>query len=277
MKSLLSHDRSWAYRSLLLLTLLTLAVGLWGRLYDLGFPAKEMWDEIYFPVMAGKYLTDTFFFDLHPPLGKFIIAVSIALFGDTPVAWRLMPTVFGIALLPLGFFLGWSSSSRGWGPCCSPPFLAGETILIVHSRPGSWTSFSCSSPSRPFSRAGGGAQGAGDLACGAARRGHQHQVGSPARGHPRWLRALAQGAASPVSGRAVVRRPPLHRDRLRRAAHHRDRQPRAGVGRGMGVAPAGGPARSARPCPTFGARRGGAGRSCSGPYATSMGPTPTAR
>ena len=136
MKFLLSHDRSWAYRSLLLLTLLTLAVGLWGRVYDLGFPAKQVWDEIYFPVMADKYLKGIYFFDLHPPLGKFIIAVSIALFGDTPVAWRLMPAVFGIALLPLGFFLGWSLFKQRVGALLLAAFLAGETILIVHSRIG---------------------------------------------------------------------------------------------------------------------------------------------
>jgi dolichyl-phosphate-mannose-protein mannosyltransferase len=136
MKFLLSHDRSWAYRSLLLLTLLTLAVGLWGRVYDLGFPARQVWDEIYFPVMADKYLKGIYFFDLHPPLGKFIIAVSIALFGDTPVAWRLMPAVFGIALLPLGFFLGWSLFKQRVGALLLAAFLGGETILIVHSRTG---------------------------------------------------------------------------------------------------------------------------------------------
>jgi len=104
--------------------------------YDLGFPARQVWDEIYFPVMADKYLKGIYFFDLHPPLGKFIIAVSIALFGDTPVAWRLMPAVFGIALLPLGFFLGWSLFKQRVGALLLAAFLGGETILIVHSRTG---------------------------------------------------------------------------------------------------------------------------------------------
>jgi dolichyl-phosphate-mannose-protein mannosyltransferase len=136
MKFLLNHDRSWAYRSLLLLTLLTLAVGLWGRTYNLGFPPETMWDEIYFPVMANKYLSGTDFFDLHPPLGKFIIAWSIAVFGDTPLAWRLMPAAFGLALLPLGFFLGWSLFKQRVGALLLAAFLAGETIMIVHSRTG---------------------------------------------------------------------------------------------------------------------------------------------
>ncbi len=132
----MSHDRSWAYRSLLLLTLVTLGVGVWARVYDLGFPPQVVWDEKYFPVMARDYLRGIPFFDLHPPLGKFIIAASIALFGNEPVAWRLMPAVFGIALLPLGFFLARSLFKERVGALLLAAFLAGETILIVHSRIG---------------------------------------------------------------------------------------------------------------------------------------------
>jgi dolichyl-phosphate-mannose-protein mannosyltransferase len=136
MKFLLSHDRSWAYRSVLLLTLVTLGVGLWARLYNLGFPPKRIWDEIYFPVMADQYLQGTYFFDLHPPLGKFIIATSIAVFGNTPFAWRLMPAVFGCALLLLGALLGWYCLRERVGALLLATFFAGETILVVHSRTG---------------------------------------------------------------------------------------------------------------------------------------------
>ena len=41
-------------------------------------------------------------------LGKLIMAVSIAVVGDTPLGWRLMPALFGLATLPLGAILGWS-------------------------------------------------------------------------------------------------------------------------------------------------------------------------
>ncbi len=136
MKFLLSHDRSWAYRSVLLLTLFTLGVGLWARLYNLGFPPRRIWDEIYFPVMADQYLQGTYFFDLHPPLGKFIIATSIAVFGNTPFAWRLMPAVFGCALLLLGALLGWYCLRERVGALLLATFFAAETFLIVHSRTG---------------------------------------------------------------------------------------------------------------------------------------------
>ncbi len=136
MESLLNKERSWAFRAMLLLAVLTLAVGVWARLYNLGFPPMKMFDEIYFPVMAKKYLQGVFQFDLHPPLGKFIIATSIALLGDTPFAWRWMPAVFGIAMIPLGAVLGWYYFKERVGALLLGIFIAGETFLVAYSRTG---------------------------------------------------------------------------------------------------------------------------------------------
>ena len=136
MKALLGHDRSWAFLSVLFLSLGTLTVGVWARVYQLGFPERRIWDEVYFPVMARKYLEGSYQFDLHPPLGKFIMAIPIALFGDTFVAWRLTPLIFGLALLALGFFLGWTLFGERIGALLVGAFFAGETMLIVYSRVG---------------------------------------------------------------------------------------------------------------------------------------------
>jgi len=40
----------------------------------------------------------------HPPLGKLLIAAGIGLFGDRPLGWRVMSTVFG-ALTLVGMYL----------------------------------------------------------------------------------------------------------------------------------------------------------------------------
>src|SRR5215210_4815931 len=84
MKSFLSHDRSWTYRSMLLVSACAVALGIFARLYRLGFPPNILWDERYFPVMADKYLHGVYQFDLHPPFGKFIIALGISLLGNEP-------------------------------------------------------------------------------------------------------------------------------------------------------------------------------------------------
>lgn len=136
MKSLLGRDSSWAYRSVLVLTVVTVLVGLWARVWKLGFPGQRIWDEIYFPVMARKFLEGVYQFDLHPPLGKFIIAVGIALFGDTPIGWRVMPLLFGCAMIPLGAALGWYLMRERVAALLLAAFIAGETFLIAYSRIG---------------------------------------------------------------------------------------------------------------------------------------------
>ena len=113
-----------------------LVVGLWARLYNLGFPPYLMWDEIYAPVFARDYLQGIPFFDLHPPLGKFILAVSIALFGDSPLGWRLMPALFGCTLVGLGAALGWYYFRDRMGALLLAAFIASETFLIAYSRAG---------------------------------------------------------------------------------------------------------------------------------------------
>lgn len=99
------NRRAWAYRALLLVAGITLAIGLWARIYNIKFPRQRIWDEIYFPVFANNYLKGVPFFDLHPPLGKFILAVGIAIFGNDPLGWRIMPAVLGCALVLLAAVL----------------------------------------------------------------------------------------------------------------------------------------------------------------------------
>src|SRR4028118_954056 len=136
MRSVLRSENPWAFGAVLLMSVVVLVVGVWGRVWSLGFPPKQVWDEIYFPVMADKYLRGVEFFDLHPPLGKFIIAASIALFGDTPFAWRLMPAIFGCALIALAGAVGWYLFRERVAVLLLVLLFAGETILIVHSRTG---------------------------------------------------------------------------------------------------------------------------------------------
>lgn len=113
-----------------------LGIGWFARLYHLGLPPRLIWDEIYFPVFARDYLRGTPFFDLHPPLGKFIIAGGIAIFGNTPIGWRAMPALFGCAMVPLGAVLGWYYFKERVAALLLATFIAGETLLVVYSRTG---------------------------------------------------------------------------------------------------------------------------------------------
>ncbi len=122
---------------MMLIGALSLAVGLFARVYNLSFPPQEMFDEIYFPDYARKFLDGVYKFDLHPPLGKFIIAASIALLGDTPFAWRWMPSVFGCAMIPLGALLGFYFFNKNRvAALLLGIFVASETFLVAYSRTG---------------------------------------------------------------------------------------------------------------------------------------------
>jgi dolichyl-phosphate-mannose-protein mannosyltransferase len=135
-KSVVRSENPWAFGAVFATAVVALVAGVWGRVWNLSFPPQKMWDEIYFPVMANKYLRGVEFFDLHPPLGKFIIALSIAPFGNNPFAWRLMPAVFGIGLVALAGAVGWYLFRERVAALLLVVLFAGETILIVHSRTG---------------------------------------------------------------------------------------------------------------------------------------------
>ena len=71
-------------------------------------PAERHWtnsayfDEIYHARTAFEHLRDISpYEDSHPPLGKLIISLGIALFGMTPFGWRFMGTLFGVLMVPL--------------------------------------------------------------------------------------------------------------------------------------------------------------------------------
>ncbi|MBR5151945.1 MAG: glycosyltransferase family 39 protein [Clostridia bacterium] len=63
-------------------------------------------DEIYHPRTAFEHLHLLPYYETtHPPLGKLIMSVGIAIFGMTPFGWRFMGTLVGILMLPLLYLL----------------------------------------------------------------------------------------------------------------------------------------------------------------------------
>ncbi|XP_078263368.1 protein O-mannosyl-transferase 2 isoform X1 [Rhinoraja longicauda] len=64
----------------LLLPLVT-ALSLLSRFYRLSEPQHVCWDETHFGKMGSYYINQTFFFDVHPPLGKMLIGLAGYLTG----------------------------------------------------------------------------------------------------------------------------------------------------------------------------------------------------
>jgi dolichyl-phosphate-mannose--protein O-mannosyl transferase len=87
---------------------LILAVAALLRFWNLGMPATLVFDEVYYVDGARDYLvggvevTDgKAEFIVHPPLGKWLIALGIWIFGDTAAGWRVVAALFGLLSIAL--------------------------------------------------------------------------------------------------------------------------------------------------------------------------------
>ncbi|MDP3963730.1 MAG: phospholipid carrier-dependent glycosyltransferase [bacterium] len=122
--------------------LILLVLGIATRFAWFWYPANVVWDEQHFCNFTKGYLEGKYFFDIHPPLGKFMLLAGLEAAGastenldcaiGTPypdgypyVAARVLPTLAG-ALLPLiVYFLG-----RALKLSRAAAFFAGILLLL---------------------------------------------------------------------------------------------------------------------------------------------------
>ena len=78
------------------------------RLTGLNHPRNHVFDEVYYPTDAWDMLQHGVEWDektngpayvVHPPLGKWLIALGELAFGNTPVGWRVPTAVAGILMI----------------------------------------------------------------------------------------------------------------------------------------------------------------------------------
>lgn len=89
------------------------------RFYKISEPDHVCWDETHFGKMGSWYINRTFFFDVHPPLGKMLIGLSGYLTGydgkfafDKPgdkyentsyLGMRVFCSALGASIVPMTF------------------------------------------------------------------------------------------------------------------------------------------------------------------------------
>ena len=94
-------------------------------------------DEIYFdetwyvPAARSLLATGEMLRQEHPPLGKLLIALSMAIFGDNPIGWRALSSLFG-ALAMVGLY-AWSlamTRSVLWSLYAAALGLLGAVVYV---------------------------------------------------------------------------------------------------------------------------------------------------
>jgi dolichyl-phosphate-mannose-protein mannosyltransferase len=115
----------WDYKlAFTIITILAFVSRFWG----ISHPNEVVFDEVHFGKFASYYLEKTYFFDVHPPLGKLLFALMGWLVGydghfhfenigdsyianKVPyVAFRAMPALLGALTVSVTFLIMWESA-----------------------------------------------------------------------------------------------------------------------------------------------------------------------
>jgi dolichyl-phosphate-mannose--protein O-mannosyl transferase len=114
--------------------LFTLVAALF-RLPHLGFPAEEVFDEVYHAKTALQYLQGENPTEwVHPPTAKLLIAIGVWLFGYKPWAWRLLPALAGIALAPVFYCFARRALATERAAVLATVCLLADGVYLVQSR-----------------------------------------------------------------------------------------------------------------------------------------------
>lgn len=152
-----------------LLPLVLFLIALTMSVPRIDYPEKYLFDEILFAYTAGQYVegnADAFYWDHpcsvfksdtgcveayplarqgdrvgkyqwdHPPLGKHIISIGIALFGNSAFGWRITSAIFGAIGVVLLYLLGTRLTGNRFIGVLAAGLLLLDGLYFVYSRMG---------------------------------------------------------------------------------------------------------------------------------------------
>jgi len=114
-------------------------VGVWGlalafRFWGLARFNTLVFDEVYFAKFGHNYLTQTRFFDTHPPLGKYLIAFGIAVKGFNTWGFRWVNALVGSAIPLVLAGIAYQLCKRPSFALITAALASIDGLLLVESR-----------------------------------------------------------------------------------------------------------------------------------------------
>ncbi|WP_324262675.1 phospholipid carrier-dependent glycosyltransferase [Altererythrobacter sp. H2] len=104
-------------------------------LVRIGLPPAPYFDEVHYVPAARALLEGVGWLNReHPPLGKELIALGIALIGDSPTGWRTMPALAGSLTLFAAMRALWFASQARFATLTYGTLLASGGFLYVQAR-----------------------------------------------------------------------------------------------------------------------------------------------
>lgn len=106
------------------------------RIWDIGYPSFQTFDEAFFDVNAQNYLLGLPDVNDHPPLGKLIEAIGILLFGYNSVGRRFASLCFGLETILVAYWFAQSLFSSRRAGAFAAAFFAADGFFVAYSRAG---------------------------------------------------------------------------------------------------------------------------------------------
>jgi len=133
MKKALRAAKRFYREHALLIDVLLLALIV--RLVYLNAVASMVFDENFYVAAARSILSTGIDPNIeHPPLVKFVLAASIRVFGDNPLAWRVFPVIFGLAAAASLYFIALELLRDKKAAALAAALLAFDSLNMVMSR-----------------------------------------------------------------------------------------------------------------------------------------------
>lgn len=111
------------------------------RFINLGRPNELVFDEVYYVDGARDYLAHGVELDkgaaefvVHPPVGKWLIALGIKVFGDNPFGWRFSAALIGTISILLMFFIARNLFNSYFISISTTALMALDGLHLVMSR-----------------------------------------------------------------------------------------------------------------------------------------------